>query len=629
MALTLSGSHTETFLYVHLLVRMGHDVLPMLSNEYCSHQQEFLHGHDEDISALAVSPSGQFIATGQVGSHGVKGYEAKVIIWDYSSRTVVYRLHGHTAAITSLAFSCDDRFLASTDADHKLYVWDMDSGDVLAGLTHDRLCNRVTWLADATDDGRGRKAAYHFVACFETSARLYRMDYNLRSLQYSITNDPFSIPASGLVRNFTGAVVDRADKYAYLGSTSGDVSIFNVQSKVFRHRVQVSTSGISSLYLSGSTLYVGCGDGLLKTYTVEGHSLEPDAAIQLSGRVSSIDISPDGAEIIAGSSDGLIYRALTTDLRSFTVSSTSVTGSLTGASFGGASNEMFTTASGDGKVFTWNLSTYDPVSVSGGVAKGVKPTKVAWSHDGSKLVAGWDDGFVRAYDAQSGRQEWVIVTAHRGAVTALAWTAGYIASGGEDGCLRVWSPTSRELIAQFGEHRKGIVSIVPDVVQPKLIHTASQDRAILTFDLEAERRVNYHTISDGALTAMVQRTTGEQELITASLDGVIRMWDCDEPGPVAEWVDKDTGMKAPGVPYRLRALALHPDQRWLATAGEQELVKVVDMSNNGKVVASGIGHSRPVTDLTWSPDGKQLVSVGEDRCVCVWNFFAEDAVQTA
>ena len=38
----------------------------------------------------------------------------------------------------------------------------------------------------------------------------------------------------------------------------------------------------------------------------------------------------------------------------------------------------------------------------------------------------------------------------------------------------------------------------------------------------------------------------------------------------------------------------------------------------------GEGHSSPIRDLKFSPDGKQLVSVGEDGATLVWNIFFEE-----
>lgn len=67
----------------------------------------------------------------------------------------------------------------------------------------------------------------------------------------------------------------------------------------------------------------------------------------------------------------------------------------------------------------------------------------------------------------------------------------------------------------------------------------------------------------------------------------------------------------------------------------------VEISNNGKYMAVGnqfgeilffkmpeiqfigksTGHSNEVTNLKWSPDDKQIVSISIDNTLCIWNFY--------
>ena len=49
------------------------------------HKQTFFRGHDDDITCLAVSRSGRYIASGQAGAN------ADVIVWDFEEKAVLFR----------------------------------------------------------------------------------------------------------------------------------------------------------------------------------------------------------------------------------------------------------------------------------------------------------------------------------------------------------------------------------------------------------------------------------------------------------------------------------------------------------------------------------------------------------
>ena len=114
--------------------------LVLIANVHDKHQQEFLHGHNEEVTSLAISPSGNLIASGQGSSRCVPNSEAMVIVWDWKTRQSIYRLIElndgiafSRNSVTHLAFSSDDRFLSGTDdqpGNTKLAVWDMESGQV-------------------------------------------------------------------------------------------------------------------------------------------------------------------------------------------------------------------------------------------------------------------------------------------------------------------------------------------------------------------------------------------------------------------------------------------------------------------------------------------------------------------
>ena len=71
------------------------------------HNQVFLRGHDDDLSAVALSRGGSLLATGQVGLN------ADVVVWRYGEgelKSALYRFSEHDHGISCLAFSKTKEF---------------------------------------------------------------------------------------------------------------------------------------------------------------------------------------------------------------------------------------------------------------------------------------------------------------------------------------------------------------------------------------------------------------------------------------------------------------------------------------------------------------------------------------
>jgi cilia- and flagella-associated protein 52 len=60
-------------------VRMGNFIT--IENINDPHDQKFLRAHDMPVTVLAVSPSGELLASGQVGTTRYKGNAAPVFVW--------------------------------------------------------------------------------------------------------------------------------------------------------------------------------------------------------------------------------------------------------------------------------------------------------------------------------------------------------------------------------------------------------------------------------------------------------------------------------------------------------------------------------------------------------------------
>ena len=66
------------------------------------HKQCFLRGHDNAVTCLALSSSGKYIVSGQVGDN------ADVIVWDFATQAVKYRFQEHDHGVETVALSADE-----------------------------------------------------------------------------------------------------------------------------------------------------------------------------------------------------------------------------------------------------------------------------------------------------------------------------------------------------------------------------------------------------------------------------------------------------------------------------------------------------------------------------------------
>uniref|UniRef100_A0A7S1ADC4 Guanine nucleotide-binding protein subunit beta-like protein n=1 Tax=Noctiluca scintillans TaxID=2966 RepID=A0A7S1ADC4_NOCSC len=563
------------------------------------HSQEFLRGHDADISALDVSQNGKLVASGQSGSPYRKGADALVVVWDFDQRAKFAEFGGLAHSVLCVKFSPDGRFLIGTGANQMLFVWDVSTGEKVYSRKTENPCFLGLWGPVQTSQGR---PAYSLCTAYDAQILQHQMTFDIRDMAYSLTSEVLQFPSGFQRRHLCGLV---RDGFLFTGTSAGEMCVFNLKSSVFRAALPICNNGVVSIAVYQDVVYTGGGDGRVRAMRGFDTQWDEMAGNQLEAGVTALTVCSDGGELVVGTRNGKLFRLLSSDLTA-SLQSAAHTSRVTDVAFG-SSNDLVCTCSDAGEVFLVDLSDYLPVTVA--IAKSGACSAV-FSSTWAEIVVGYDDGFVRAWSTNGG-QLWQ-THAHRGGVCVVKESADFIVTGGQDFAVRFWHRSTRELLATFTNHRKPVSDLILDSMSPHLAHSGSEDRSLVTYDLKANKTLIQHSTAGSSITGLSQRKDSEQEVVSSCLDGKVLFWDVDYADPVS--------CLEGGASVRFRCVDVSPKGRYIAAGAEDARIYIFDLVTS-KCIQQCTGHSDAITRLRWSPDQKQIVSAGRDGCVIVWNFF--------
>jgi len=167
-------------------------------------------------------------------------------------------------------------------------------------------------------------------------------------------------------------------------------------------------------------------------------------------------------------------------------------------------------------------------------------------------------------------------------VVAIAPDSAWLATGSNDGSVRIWDPVTGELRATL-TGRAGTVTAI--AIAPDGTWLASTDhRSVRIWDPVTGRQ----------RAALIHRTGAARPTTGA---------------PYAPFTGHVRGV---------RAVAIAPDGTWLATAGHDASVRIWDPVT-GELRATLADHADRVTAVAIAPNGTWLASVGYDGSVRIWD----------
>lgn len=509
------------------------------------------------VMDLAISPDGKLIATACVNFE--QPTQQGVTIWDAQSGEAIRHLPPDIGNAFSVAFSHDGQILATGGSDGQLRLFRPGTGEAVRVFTgHTDNVHSVVFSPDDTVvASASRDATVRMWLVHEgTPQRVLPCDNDQRSVTFS--------PDGRLI----------------------------------------ATAGYG---------------GVARLWRLDQTPAEPLYLRVDAGLVRGLSFSPNG-ELLAGVDEkGAVYL--------WEVSSGRLAATLFGHdAFGNQTafspdGSRLVSASGDGTVKIWDVDAEHISAVRAGsrtVTDGGWISELAYSPNGQMLAIASDtnpvnrdlvDNTIRLMDTTTFKERRRL-KGHAQGVTCLAFSSdgAQLASGGRDHVVRAWNVATGEIMWTAAGHSAAVNDLV--FLENKL-YSAGEDGLLIAWDAAAGGRplgqwqmpapITYLEVVNNPIVALLN-SAGEIHLWNASTHRVL---------PTVIRVEGAVGV-----------MRSRPDGKRIAIATGND-IQIWDTSSlpaRGPVRTNILkGHTARVSGLTYSVDGKRLISIAQDKNVKLWD----------
>ncbi|HEY9631702.1 MAG TPA: NACHT domain-containing protein [Coleofasciculaceae cyanobacterium] len=575
------------------------------------------------VLCCAFHPSGHLFATGESSGN--------IHLWSTQDFRKQFTLRGHGDWVQSLAFNADGSTLISTSSDQTIKLWDVRTETCMNTFVVHSKVYVVTIAPDeqvfATCSPDGSIKIWDFATgqCLQTLrdhhdiawALAFSPDGTLISSSRDRTIKLWDWQMGHCIKTLEGhpnrvnfvSVIDNGSTLVSAGDQM--IKLWDLQTgeclrSLEGHANKITRSSISA---DGALLASSSFD-----YTIRIWDLHTGDCLQVldqhTNTVRAVNFHPSGKYLLSGSDDQT--------LRLWEVES----GDCVMTRFGqvNAINDIAINPGGthlvntndDTTISLWDLSHCEYRRTFQGHTRRV--WSVAISPDGKTLVSGSSDRTIKVWDFATGQCIRTLQQSSSVFNVAISPDGKKILSSGSDLLVQLWDLETGDCLREVQKRVQKSESCTVQLSHHLI--AASAQTQINLWDTHTGEHL--HTLSGhtGAIWA-IAISPDEQWIATGSFDQTVKIWDTHTG---------DLRLTLQGHQDRIRAIAVSPDGLLIASAGDDAEIRLWDVQS-GKCQQILVGHQNCIRGLQFHPNGKAIVSGSFDETIRLWDIETGECIK--
>ncbi len=585
-----------------------------------------LEGHRGSVYCCAVDPTGRWAVSG--------GADGELRVWDTTSGALRRTLKGHQGRVRCCAMDSEGRTVVSGGTDGVVLVWDPGTGDVLRTLKgHEgavwccALDPRGRWIVSGGDDQtlrlwdirsgnqlrvmRGHQGSV-LCCAFRGDGKAIISGGADRTLRlWNGQTGDLAWLTKAHKRSVQCCAVDPEGDWIVSGGEDDQLRMWKAETGEL---IRTFAGDFSSTWCCASDkhgrwIVSGGPDRALKLWDTETGTLRRSQWMY-SAWVWCCAVDPNGKWVMSGGNDGALrmWDLGSEERLRGTRPATGWLWSCAADAFG----KWVVGGADDGIIYVWNASSAHVHRT----LKGHNGRVLCCAIDplGEWVVTGGTDRKLKVWDVDTGelmqtlRRGWRGVHRHVEGILYPAKLPGtiwccavdpnrnWIASGGEDGTLRVWEAETGEERYAVGGSAGRILCCAVDRLGDWIAYGGSDGYVTIRSASTGELHQNLEATGDWLWGCAIDPR--RRWLVAGGDDRKLRVWDLATGG-------LSRTLTGPG---RILCCAAHPEGRWVACAGDGLGVQVWDTERWEPRALLRVDGA--ITNCTWSADGRLITAAG-------------------